>query len=151
MQMDKMTGTATVLEDDERFCDLQPLALVDEMGAAVALPDLSSGASWESCMGTAEAGLARMDAAHLSNQVRSHGSLSGSYFITFFTCDQVATVLALWILCMPIICRTKHKQWKLCCWSDEWRVESKRDAVCITCNVEELICSSLWTVLELTT
>lgn len=65
-----MTGTATVLDDDERFCDLQPLALVDDKGTAVALPDLSSGASWESCMGSAEAGLSRMDAAHLSNQAR---------------------------------------------------------------------------------
>lgn len=71
VQIDNMSGSATVLDDDERFCDLPPLALVDDKGAAVPLPDLSSGASWESCMGTAEAGLSRMDSAHLSNQARS--------------------------------------------------------------------------------
>lgn len=71
MQIDNITGTATVMDDDERFCDLQPLALVDDKGAAVPLPDVSSGVSWEACMRTAEVGLARMDPAQLSNQVRS--------------------------------------------------------------------------------
>lgn len=70
MQSDPTVGGKSVLDDDDRFCDLEPLALQDGKGAAVPLPDLSSGVSWETCVSSADAGFSRMNAAHLSNQVR---------------------------------------------------------------------------------
>lgn len=69
MQNDNF-GVVSVLDDDDRFSELPRLALVDSAGASVALPDFSSGATWDACTGTASAELPRMDAAHVSNQVR---------------------------------------------------------------------------------
>lgn len=73
-QIDNMMNGASVLDDDDRFADLPSVALVNEAGAPVALPDFSSRASWESCCATLREGLSQMQPAQVCNQVRNSRS-----------------------------------------------------------------------------
>lgn len=75
LQIDNMLNGTSILDDDDRFADLPALPLVNDSGDAVALPDLTTRASWEACCATLREGLSQMQPAQVCNQVCSSLSI----------------------------------------------------------------------------